>query len=74
MNRIAAMNENDEAGGFGLMPPASDIPPRRTPVARPVRVPVRRERAAPPSDSFRRAEASLAGQISRAVARGQRVL
>jgi hypothetical protein len=68
------MNENDEAGGFGLIPPTSEIPPRRAPVARPALAPVRRERATPPAGSFRRAEASLAGQIARAVARGQRVL
>jgi hypothetical protein len=74
MNRTAAMNENDEAGDFGLMPPASDIPSRRTPVVRPASAPARRERATPPADSFRRAEASLAGRIARAVARGQRVL
>jgi hypothetical protein len=74
MNGTAAMNENDEAADFGLIPPTPDSLPRRPPVARPARAPARRERATPPADSFRRAEASLAGQIARAVARGQRVL
>jgi len=54
-------------------PAPAPLAPRR-PAPPPAPPPQPRPRTAPLSDSFRRSEASLAGQIARAAARGQRVL
>jgi len=64
-------DEFEMRAAAGDLPPLPE-PPVAAPAVRPTKVTVRA--AAPEPDSFRRSEATLAGLIARAVARGQRVL